>query len=164
MTDRITVRRALVEDAPLIARHRAGMFRDMGDLDEGAIGPLQESTLELLRRLMPAGEYVAWLASPEGRPTEIVGGAGAQLRTLFPRPRAGGDGIRTGLEAIVLNVYTEPAWRRRGVARALMEEVIGWARRERVARLVLHASRDGRRLYEDLGFAPTNEMRFTGEL
>lgn len=32
------------------------------------------------------------------------------------------------------------------------------------ARLVLHASPDARPLYERLGFEPTNEMRFTGEL
>jgi hypothetical protein len=29
----------------------------------------------------------------------------------------------------------------------------------KVRRIVLHASDDGRRLYERLGFVPTNEMR-----
>jgi len=67
-------------------------------------------------------------------------------------------------EAIVVNVYTEPAWRRRGAARTLMEQVIDWARAQGIGRLVLHASKDGRALYERLGFAPTNEMWFTGQL
>jgi hypothetical protein len=31
-------------------------------------------------------------------------------------------------------------------------------------RLVLHASAEGRTLYEQLGFEPTNGMRFAGEL
>jgi hypothetical protein len=31
--------------------------------------------------------------------------------------------------------------------------------RAEVRRIVLHASDDGRRLYERLGFVPTNEMR-----
>jgi hypothetical protein len=30
-----------------------------------------------------------------------------------------------------------------------------------IRRIVLHASEHGRRLYERLGFAQTNEMRFT---
>jgi hypothetical protein len=33
-----------------------------------------------------------------------------------------------------------------------------------VARLVLHASDDGRALYESLGFVATNEMRYAGAL
>ncbi len=33
-----------------------------------------------------------------------------------------------------------------------------------IARLVLHASPEGRSLDERLGFEPTNEMRYTGDL
>ena len=72
--------------------------------------------------------------------------------------------IAAGRHAIVLNVYTEPAWRRRGLGELLMREVLAWARREQLDRLVLHASEAGRPLYERLGFVATNEMRFTGEL
>lgn len=42
--------------------------------------------------------------------------------------------------------------------------MIDWARNNGIARLVLHASSDGRPLYERLGFEQTNEMHFTGEL
>lgn len=38
------------------------------------------------------------------------------------------------------------------------------AREARVSHLVLHASSEGRPLYEALGFVATNEMRYTGEL
>ncbi len=63
----------------------------------------------------------------------------------------------------MLNVFTEPAWRRRGLAELLMRHILDWARQERLDRLVLHASDDGRPLYERLGFAATNEMRYRGE-
>ena len=63
-----------------------------------------------------------------------------------------------------MNVFTERAWRRRGIAEQLMQHVIDWSRSHGIARLVLHASPDGRSLYERLGFEPTNEMRYTGEL
>jgi GNAT superfamily N-acetyltransferase len=164
MPDLIAVRRASPADAAVIARHRVEMFRDMGALDEPSAEPLREATMRALARMMPAGEYVAWLAFPVDRPEEIVGGAGAQVRALLPRPLPDRGTVRTGPEAIILNVYTAPAWRRQGVARVLMEQVIAWAREEKIARLVLHASPEGRRLYEQLGFEATNEMRYRGEL
>ena len=45
-----------------------------------------------------------------------------------------------------------------------MDEILGWAPGAGIVRLVLHASADGRPLYEALGFVPTNEMRYTGAL
>jgi hypothetical protein len=45
-----------------------------------------------------------------------------------------------------------------------MEHVLAGARAAAVSHLVLHASAEGRPLYEALGFKATNEMRYTGEL
>ena len=64
----------------------------------------------------------------------------------------------------MLNDFTEPAWRRRGLAELLMHHVLEWARDQRLDRLVLHASAEARALYERLGFVATNEMRFSGSL
>jgi GNAT superfamily N-acetyltransferase len=162
--DAVILRRATQADAPVIARQRAAMFRDMGELPDLLHEPLVAASEALLRRMIPTEEYVGWLAAPAGRLEEIVGGAGVQVRTLLPRPMPDRSTVRTGPEAIVLNVYTERAWRRRGVARALMDEVIRWVRSRGIGRLVLHASADGRPLYAQLGFEPTNEMMFKGEL
>jgi len=40
-----------------------------------------------------------------------------------------------------------------------METMISWCKQQGLARLTLHASEDGRRLYESLGFEPSNEMQ-----
>jgi GNAT superfamily N-acetyltransferase len=61
--------------------------------------------------------------------------------------------------ATILNVYTDPEYRRRGIARLLMETMIDWCKRKGLARVNLHASDAGRHLYESLGFEPSNEMR-----
>jgi GNAT superfamily N-acetyltransferase len=163
-TETFTLRRAGSADAAVIARQRAAMFRDMGELPEAQSEPLVAASEDLLKQLIATEEYVGWLASPAGRPEEIVGGAGVQIRTLLPRPMPGRGTIRTGPEAIILNVYTERAWRRCGVARSLMDQIIQWVRSRRIGRLVLHASPEGRPLYVHLGFEPTNEMMFKGEL
>jgi GNAT superfamily N-acetyltransferase len=52
-----------------------------------------------------------------------------------------------------------PDFRRKGIARDLMKIMIDWCRTEGFAAVYLHASKDGRPLYEALGFEPTTEMR-----
>jgi GNAT superfamily N-acetyltransferase len=68
-----------------------------------------------------------------------------------------------GRSAIILNVFTEPEWRRRGAAALLIQHIINWSREQRLDRLVLHASAAGRALYKRLGFTATNEMKFADD-
>jgi GNAT superfamily N-acetyltransferase len=60
---------------------------------------------------------------------------------------------------MILNMYVEREHRRRGIARALMEKMIAWCRENGFVSVGLHASDEGRPLYEQLGFEATNEMR-----
>jgi len=100
---------------------------------------------------------------PTSPPGEIVGGAGLQLRELLPRPHPERTRLMRGPQALILNVFTERSWRRRGVAEALMRELLAWCRDNGVESVVLHASNEGRPLYEKLGFTATNEMRLGGK-
>jgi GNAT superfamily N-acetyltransferase len=153
------IREATAADIPVLAGHRAAMFRDMGRLASDAVSALVGATAEHLREAMPQGEYLAWVAVRTASPSECIGGAGVQLRPSLPRPGSAGGPVELGPEAIVLNVYVEPAWRRCGVGEALMRSVLTELAERKVQRIVLHASDEGRRLYERLGFVPTNEMR-----
>jgi len=54
----------------------------------------------------------------------------------------------------VSSVYTAPAYRRQGIARRLMENLMTRAREMGMSRLILNASTMGRPLYLDLGFTP----------
>lgn len=154
-----------MEDAPAIAWHRARMFQDMGMLSPVTFDALLSEARLWTERALATGEYLGWLGTPKDQPEVIAGGAGVQLREVPPHPfRPAREGaIAKGKHAIVLNVFTEPAWRRRGLAKLLMEEILRWAKTERLDELVLHASDEARRLYEKMGFVATNEMRFAGE-
>ena len=160
------VRRADVPDAAIIAHHRARMCGDMGEISAEVFDDFRAASQLWTQRALENGEYLGWLAIPKSEPDQIVAGAGVQLRQVPPHPcrpsREGG--FAKGRHAIVLNVFTEPAWRKRGAGRLLMEEVLAWARAEKLDRLVLHASDQGRALYERMGFVATNEMRFGEEL
>ena len=57
------------------------------------------------------------------------------------------------------SVYTEVAYRRKGLARRILNAMIDDCRANEWPRISLHASELGRPLYESLGFVDTNEMR-----
>jgi GNAT superfamily N-acetyltransferase len=155
-----SVRMATVADLQAIATHRCEMFRDMGQLQDDAYDALAESTMHYLEGAMPRGEYVAWLVYLEEDPGKIVAGGGVQLRSTLPRPTRDGRLQPPGRQALIVNVYTEPEWRRRGLAELVMRSILEWCRAEGLPSVVLHASEMGRPLYERLGFLPTNEMYF----
>jgi GNAT superfamily N-acetyltransferase len=152
--DAIRIRLANRDDAEVIAGHRVAMFTDMGTLPAGAdVEALWRAVAAYLRDAI-GSEYFGWLACAGD---DVVGGCGMQLRRILPRLSRGGAII--DVEGIILNVYTDAAWRRRGIAEELVRACLAWARERGVERIVLHASPEGRRLYEKLGFVQTNEMR-----
>jgi GNAT superfamily N-acetyltransferase len=163
MTEAIVIRPATAADARVIAHHRVAMFQDMGTLPEDLAPPLREASQRAIAQMIPSGEYVGWLATPVGRPVEVIAGAGVHVRSRLPRADRARTRVDPGPQALIVNVYTERPWRRRGVAERLMRAVLDWTRERGIDDVVLHASAEGRRLYEKLGFTATNEMRYQGE-
>jgi GNAT superfamily N-acetyltransferase len=163
----VEIRLASIEDAGIIAHHRAGMFRDMGSAPVEALSVLREAAVEAIREMFESDTYVGWLAYVAGEPGHVVAGVGVHLRRVQPFPRTRDDGsveITQGRQALIVNVFTEPAFRRLGIARNLMETLMEWASTAGVDALVLHAAPDGRHLYESLGFSQTNEMRYQRDI
>ncbi len=156
----LTIRRATVADIPILARHRCAMFTDMGHLAAADYDALAAASAAYFAAALPAGTYVAWLVEPQGQSERIVAGGGMQIRPVLPRPTAGGGLQRPGPQGLIVNVYTEPTWRRKGLAALVVETIIAWSRANGLGGLVLHAAPMGRPLYERLGFVPTNEMRY----
>jgi len=150
----LSIRPASPADADTITSHRRSMFFDMGHRDEAELDAMCVAFRPWLRAKIETGEYLAWLAiAPDG---SVAAGAGLWLMD-WP-PHMIGPGSRRGN---ILNVYTRPDCRRQGLARRLIQTALDWCRRERIRSVILHASDDGRRLYQTMGFQPTNEMRIT---
>jgi GNAT superfamily N-acetyltransferase len=145
------IRRATVADLPTIMHHRRRMFHDMGFTDDALLDAMEATSRPFIRAGLEDGTYRGWLAdSPEG----VLAGGGV---VVMPYPSSPRD--PDARRAYILNMYTEPAFRGKGLARAVITEMIRWCKAEGFAWVALHASKDGRHLYETLGFAPTNEMR-----
>jgi GNAT superfamily N-acetyltransferase len=139
-TDRI--RPATLADIDVLVRHRLGMFADMGVTVDQSVAP---SFRAWLFEMMPPGTYRAWLI--ETATAEVAAGGGITILPWPPGPR-----YPTGRLAFVYNVYTEPAHRRRGHARRIMETIHAWCREAGITSLALNASQEGRPLYDALGY------------
>ena len=151
-TPAFQIRAATSEDAETVVAQRRAMFFDMGYRDERALDAMTNSFRPWLRRKMLAGEYLAWLAvAPDG---SAAAGAGLWLMD-WPPVIWSAEGPRGN----ILNVYTRPYSRRRGLARRLVDTALDYCRQNGVPAVILHASAEGRGLYQTLGFQPTNEMR-----
>jgi GNAT superfamily N-acetyltransferase len=149
----ITIREGTVADIATITHHRRRMCEDMNYNDADALSIMVKVTSEYLNKAMPEGSFRSWLACDNGK--VVAGGA----VVIVPWPAHAYD-----LEcrrATILNMYTEPDYRRRGIARQIMQTMIAWCKEEGFARITLHASEHGRPLYESLGFVLNNEMRLS---
>jgi GNAT superfamily N-acetyltransferase len=146
------VREAALRDVDVLVRHRIGMFTDMGlSLDVPA---LEASFRAWLADKMAAGIYRAWLIEAEDG--SIAAGGGISILPWPPGPNYMSDRI-----AVVYNLYTEPAHRRRGLARRLMTTIHAWAAAHGITSIALNASADGRPLYESMGYqVGPNPMMF----
>jgi len=152
------IRLATPADALLLATQRVEMFRGMARTTPEVEPRLLASCTDYFATAVASGEYVGWVAELTGGGRSAIGGAGVQFRPLVPRTDPSGSFLIEGREGLILNVYVVERYRRQGVAKRLMETLVAWAPGAGIVRLVLHASPDGRRLYETLGFRDSNEM------
>jgi len=151
-----TLREATLSDIPVLVNHRHRMFEDMhaprgiyhaaADLDG-----MDAAYAQQIQAQLADGSIRAWVIEADGR---VVAGSAVLFRDWLPRPSD-----LTCRLAYLHSVYTEPEHRRRGLARRIVEAAIEACRAQGLRRLMLHASEEGRPLYESLGFLPTNEMR-----
>lgn len=151
MNDTYSIRQATLADVPVIAHHRSSMFADMGT-DPALIAERDAAFRDWVSARLASGEYLGWLAvNPAG---EVIAGVGLWFYDWVPSPKA--SSTRRGY---ILNVYTEPEYRRQGIARHIVGEVLAYCKANGVVNMLLHASDAGRPIYESLGFTATNEMR-----
>jgi ribosomal protein S18 acetylase RimI-like enzyme len=137
-------------DLDLVCRHREEMFRESGRPPE-RIAAMSGPFRNWLVPRLADGRYFGWVIEDGDAP---VAGLGMMEIDWPPHPFHPDDDRR----GYILNVYVEPHVRRRGLARRLMEQACAEGKRRGLAYLILHATADGRPLYDQLGWTPTAEM------
>lgn len=137
------IRLAQSSDIGPFVQLRADFVRALGSLpDRASFIAATSAYLErhlnddLLVRLAVDGERIAATAM-------------LQMYATPPRP-----GCQNGKNALLMNVWTAPDDRRRGLARRVVETLIADAREREVGMILLDYTDEGLHLYRQLGFQP----------
>lgn len=149
----LQARRLVPDDLELICRHREAMFLEAGG-DPAALRVMTEHFRPWLRVRLEDGRYYGFMVMDEGDP---AAGIGLMSIDWPPHPAHPTQDQR----GYVLNVFVEPAYRRRGLATALMKLAEAEFARRDLGFAVLHATEVGRPVYQALGWAATREMTKT---
>ncbi|MFE9359185.1 GNAT family N-acetyltransferase [Streptomyces olivaceoviridis] len=153
------VRRARPEDAAEVLRLRQVMIDSLWSAGGSGSTEWHAQSLPALRERLAEqdGDFAAFVVEHPGRP-----GALAALVAGTVEYRIGRAGNPRGRVGHVFSVATDPDARRRGYARACMEELLGWFRARGAGHvLLLNASPEAEPLYTSLGFTrdPDPSMR-----
>jgi GNAT superfamily N-acetyltransferase len=149
-------RPASLEDAAIITVQRNKMFREITlaqgqQPNEEAIKRATVNFLPWVRQELKAGSYLGLFAYIAD---SVVASAGLWLMPWPPHPKHPDIAGR----AYLLNVYTEAPYRKQGLSRRLVTELIAEASLRGYSMVTLHTSAAGRTLYQQLGFVDMNEM------
>jgi GNAT superfamily N-acetyltransferase len=148
-------RPATLADTEELLRLAAVMFAAVG-LD-AADRRWEQPARERLRIGFGDGTVKAFVVDHPTASHRCVAAAAVSLQSRLPTPPNPG-----GVAAYVQWVATDLEFRRRGLARTLMESVLTWSIAQGAGSVDLHASAAGETLYRDLGFGPARnpELRF----
>ena len=137
----IEYRRLTEKDLDAFIEIRIRQLREEGaaeDLD------LKPALKDYYARHLPDGTFVSWLATEDGR---IVGTSGMSFVEKPPY-----YGCPSGKIGLLSGMYTDRAYRRRGIARRLLSLVVDEAKKYGCGTVQITASDVGVLLYADFGF------------
>lgn len=140
------VRRAGADDVETLVALRRAMQEELLEPGGALSAEWEGVTREYLRRKVPSGEFLALVAEADGG---IIGTSGLIVYEAPPT-----DGNASGREGYIMNMYTRPEYRGRGIAGAFLERLLEHLRSAGAGRVWLRASPYGDPVYRRLGFEP----------
>lgn len=143
----IEYRIATNEDIELLMSSRLEMLRVVNDLSDDYV--YSDEIDNESRDYFLNGDHATVLAI-DGN--EVVGCASMSFMRIMPT-----FSHPTGRRAHLMNVYTRNEYRRQGIARRMVEMLIGETWKRGATEISLDATVMGRPLYESLGFVNSTE-------
>ncbi len=151
----ILVRLATLRDMEILVTQRSAMHEELRhrtklELENGA-----RAYRKFVREMTRKRRFVGFLAFDLKNPALAIGGGCIWLRELQPHPSKKIERY----VPYVLSMYTNPAYRGKGVATAIMNETMRWSKAHGFSRMTLHTSEMGRPVYSRLGWKQSSEMQ-----
>lgn len=137
----IAYQRLTREDLESFMALRIRQLREEGAREETDLLP---ALRDYYARHMADGTFVSWLAKDGGRIVGTSGMSFVEKPPYFSCP--------TGRIGLLSSMYTDPAYRRRGIAKELLRRVVDDARAHGCGAVQITASDMGVHLYTAFGF------------
>ena len=143
----LTYKKMGVGDLDLLADVRAEVLRVANDLPEGTdMSAIRTRSYHYYERALREGTHTAILVF-DGE--AVVGAGGVSFYQVMPTWHD-----PSGCKAYIMNMYTRPDHRRRGIAHRTLDLLVEECRARGVDFIALEATSMGRPLYEKYGFVP----------
>jgi GNAT superfamily N-acetyltransferase len=145
-------REAKLEDIPVLVQQRRAMFIEAtGPKDQRALDAFDSAYKRYIEEMFAEGKFRAWLV--ENKSGEIIAGSGLSIYEKPPRPEN-----NSTLYAYAHSTYTDPEYRRQGLAKAILTKIIEWCKKNEIKTVTIYGEPHLRPFYESLGFFPMPEM------
>lgn len=156
----LTFRAAGPEDLDLLTETRIQVLRAANGLgEEEDLSFVSRMSREYYEKALEDGSHRAYLVF-DG--SAFVGAGGVSYYRVMPTVHN-----PTGWKAYIMNMYTAPKYRRRGIATKTLDLLVGDAKSRGICHISLEATDEGRFLYERYGFVPMEsemELQFAGNI
>jgi GNAT superfamily N-acetyltransferase len=146
--DHVACRQATAADISSLVELRTAFLAEVAGADPKDPA-LMQALWRYFSQTIPNGEFIAFLALAGGHAVAASG-------LVYHRHPPSATNLE-GREAYVLNMYTLPAWRGRGIASALLRELVAVARKSNCRRIRLHAFPRAVSLYARAEFVPVKD-------
>ncbi len=142
----VLYRKATLDDIDVLTGFRIRFLNDYkGHVEDEETEILRKNIRNYFRRAISQEEFVAFIAEVNG---EVIASSGMEVREVAPRYGP----LQNGRMGYIMNMYTVPDLRGRGIASHLLGLLQKEASRLGVGLLHLHASIDGSGIYKNAGF------------
>lgn len=142
-------KRALPEDIDILTKTRIEVLRAANQLsDETDMSGVERESRNYYRRALRDGSHIAYLVF-DGKC--FVGAGGVSFFQVMPTYHN-----PSGNKAYIMNMYTNPAYRRKGIATKILDMLVHDIKNKGITAISLEATDMGRPLYEKYGFIKMN--------
>ena len=146
----ITYKKLTVNDLDVFIKMRINQLREEGTKEDIDLEPALK---DYYLRHLSDGTFVSWLALDNDR---IIGTSGMSIVEKPPY-----FGCPSGKIGLLSSMFTDPSYRRKGIAKTLLSKVIDEAKTQGCGTVQITASDMGVLLYSDYGFEKNeNFMQF----
>jgi len=146
----ITYQRATIKDIDILTKTRIEVLRAANKLSSDIdMSEVETQSYNYYKKALCEGTHIAYLIFDESRFVGTGGVSFFQVMPTYHNP--------SGKKAYIMNMYTVPEYRRKGIAYRTLNMLVEDSRRKGISSISLEATSIGRPLYEKYGFVKMND-------